>query len=535
MKIKSIFSLVLASMMLIACNKNDEYPEGGPAVSEGAVAYVSVQIATEAATRAPSEEDAGANENDLKTIYLITFDGTDNVMGIPGSSNYFVKIEGGSGTVSTTPEAQKVSAKAKKMLVIANPGDELEGVLYSLHSASTFAEINAAIAGITSSEVSDDVTNITKGFTMINSGDETGVNVGSKITDPLIDIEDKMVVVDENDTDLDTEAKAKAKAEEAGSRVPVKIERLAAKIELKTASTIVVPNDPVQAKFDFGNWTVDGLNSTFFPFAEKTLLGSHTSTLGFYTNNFYTKDPNYDTNTGIDFAVIQPDYSPLLPHGTDWLAAGIKTYTIENTMEKEEQLFQNATRVVIKGTYYPDENWSGDWFSFAGKNYETLALLQAAYDEAATGSNLAVACDKMYNKIADYYTNVLQQSLSASDFSSLTTGHLSAVSNGGEVIKDGKNAVIHWYQGGLNYYYYEIRHADTDAHMAFGKYGVVRNNWYSLTLNSVSGPGTPWYPDIDNPGPGDPDPTDPIDEESGYLGIDIQTAPWIIWDRGIDL
>ena len=71
--------------------------------------------------------------------------------------------------------------------------------------------------------------------------------------------------------------------------------------------------------------------------------------------------------------------------------------------------------------------------------------------------------------------------------------------------------------------------------MALGKYGVVRNNWYKLTLGLVKGPGTPWFPDIDNPGPGDPDPDDPIDTSTGYLGITVEVAPWIIWENEIDI
>lgn len=75
----------------------------------------------------------------------------------------------------------------------------------------------------------------------------------------------------------------------------------------------------------------------------------------------------------------------------------------------------------------------------------------------------------------------------------------------------------------------------TNVLMDFGKYGIVRNNWYSLTLSSVNGAGTPWYPEIIKPGPGDPDPTDPIDQEAGYLGIEVQLAPWILWTRDIDI
>jgi hypothetical protein len=65
--------------------------------------------------------------------------------------------------------------------------------------------------------------------------------------------------------------------------------------------------------------------------------------------------------------------------------------------------------------------------------------------------------------------------------------------------------------------------------MALGKYGVVRNNWYDLTLTSVKGPGTPWYPEVENPGPGDPKPQDPIDEQASYLGVTVHVNDWILW------
>ena len=158
--------------------------------------------------------------------------------------------------------------------------------------------------------------------------------------------------------------------------------------------------------------------------------------------------------------------------------------------------------------------------------------MKEAYNEAGDDSNLKKACDKMFDKIKAYPGS----NISVSKFSDLTEGDLNGIPNGGQVIKDGKDDVIRWYQEGLCYYYYMIRHDNTlNDEMVFGKYGVVRNNWYSLTLNSVGGPGSPWYPEANNPGPGDPDPKDPIDEAAGYLGITVSVAPWIVWENEIDI
>ena len=525
MKIKAfLMSAVVAAMAFASCSDNLETPTKP---TDDGIAYLSIRVETYAGATRGSAEDNGAAESDLKSLYLLTFDNGGNIVGIPGGT-YYIPIASG----STNPDAVKVSSAATRLLVIANPGTKLLGVINGVNATSNFASLNVAITAAAMGEITDDVTSITKGFAMINSGDDTGKNAGDVISDPLIDLTGKIQKVSDYESQADAEAAAKAAAEAA--RVTVPIERLASKLELKTKTTIDVL--PAGATFEFGNWTVDGINTTFFPYAEKTILGvTHVGT--WYKKNFYTKDPNFTgtVGAGISYTKIDKtgDYSPILVAPYTWMAKDIKTYAIENTMAAAEQKYGNATRIVIKGKYYPVASWTGDWFNFAGKNYETLALLQAAYTAAGAGSNLETVCDKMFDKI-DAYATAKALTLTGTDFSTLTEADLALIPNGGEVIKDGTNDVIRWYQDGLSYYYYEIRHDnETTKEMDFGKYGIVRNNWYSLTLGKINGAGTPWYPNIEEPGPGDPDPTDPIDESAGYLGITISVAPWIIWNNEI--
>ncbi len=341
----------------------------------------------------------------------------------------------------------------------------------------------------------------------------------------------KVKLIDISNSLKDNENEAEA------NRVPVSLERLAAKLDLQEKKDGATTKQE-GASFTFGRWTLDAVNSTYFPCAEKYILGS-THTQGIYKKNFYTYDPNFNGASGLVFATIDTDndYSPLLAESYDWQEKATTAYCIENTMDADDQLFGNATRLVIKATYFPSGfNTQGDWFNYAGKNYDGLKKLQEAYNEAGDDSNLKKACDKMFNKINTYASEHPGITISGVNFASLTEEDLSKIPNGGQVIKDGKDDVIRWYQEGLCYYYYMIRHDNTlDDEMVFGKYGVVRNNWYSLTLNSVGGPGSPWYPEANNPGPGDPDPKDPIDEAAGYLGITVSVAPWIVWENEIDI
>ena len=531
MKLKTIFMSISAIVILAGCN-NDDGDYSGTEVTNADAAYISIK--TQRATRA-SGENPGANESDLNSLYLVTFVDNGKVVGIPGTSSYYIKIS----PASVTPDAVKISASATKLLVIANPGDKLENVIGGINVTSTFSSVNAAIGEVAEDEVTDDIENITKGFTMINSGDDTGLPEGARMTDLLIDITGKMIKPGEGEDEDD----AKEKAEETDNRVEVKIERLASKVELLVKDKITVK--PEGSIFIFDKWTLDVVNTTFYPSAEKTILGvTHSAPNPFYSSNFYTHDPNFTgkVGEGLSFAEVDPDtYAPILLTPYGWMepsASGalVVAYCLENTMDADEQKYGNATRLVIKGTYYPKEHTTktGDWFNFAGKNYMNLTDLKNAYSKADVESNLRKVCNKMFDKIKAYADkNSLDP---GANFSALTEDFLKDIPNGGELIKDKKEDVIRWYQNGLCYHYYEIRHDDeTTQDMDFGKYGVVRNNWYSLTLGSVNGPGTPWYPDPNNPGPGDPDPEDPIDEAAGYLGITVKTAPWIIWENEIGI
>lgn len=537
MKLKTICLSMLAIAALTSCNNDDDGLDKGTVVNAD-VAYLSIRIETQQQLRA-SGTNQGENESTLNELYLITFDDQGNITGIPGTTNYFTRIE----PSNMTPEAQKISAASTRLMVVANPGSKLKNVLTTVNATSTFSSVNAAIQDVAEDEITNSG-NAVKSFTMINSGDDKGLSEGNNLTaiDLLVDITGKIIKQEEGET----EAQAKAKAEETANRVSVKLERLTSKLELKEGSQIAV--SPSGANFSLGNWTVDAVNTTFFPCAAKTILSvPHTPTHPFYTHNFYTRDPNYTSTDatlgeGLAFASVDPDtFDPILLTAYGWKDPSTSlvpsvAYCIENTMDAASQKFGNATRIVIKGQYSPPghPNDGSDWFNFAGTNYLSLADLQKAY-ELETSVNLKTACDNMYDKIKAH-SDAKSLGITAGSFDALTEGDLAKIDNGGEVIKDGKNNVIRWYQNSLNYYYYEIRH-DNEAteEMTLGKYGVVRNNYYSLTLTSVGGPGSPWYPDINNPGPGDPDPGDDLDEAAGYLGITIEVAPWVIWENEISI
>ena len=135
-----VLMLTLAAIVFVGCvnEKEDKSPVGGGVAD---VAYISLQVKTEKNEARSSGENAGMNESDLKTLYLITFDETEKVVGIPKTTEYYTKIE----NAASKPDAIKISAASEKLLVIANPGDKLLDVIENINDRTTFSTINAAV------------------------------------------------------------------------------------------------------------------------------------------------------------------------------------------------------------------------------------------------------------------------------------------------------------------------------------------------------------------------------------------------------
>ena len=573
LKIKSILVSLLALGAMASCSTNELEGEDTRTGADIDAAYMSLRVtlptenARTRATGTSEEKDPVDNEGEVNSLFVVTFDTDEKLVHhskmkpvVELTSDDMQATAKGQGTKS----AILVSAKTKYLLVVVNPGALLEARLKALTAGTLFDDFNVAVAQTLEAEsrktLVAEIVDAVDGFTMINSGFITS---GAWEKGCLLDVTDNVIKVD--GVKIKDESVAKGEAEKDENRATLKIERLSAKVEVnvKDPGLEVLPTG---ATFRFEGWVLDYYNSTFFPFAEKnTTKSSHTS--GFYSNNFYTTDPNYSNpnhSAGIYKNLLKDRAPQVVWNGELSTNPGAEKgfeYCIENTMAKEDQKFGAATRVVIKAKYAPENyDLDEDWFSFGGITYKDLAELKQAYADAAAAivtkiSDLKIAnptwtdtqaedaakaalpVEVLFVEVCDNFLGIVKTTLGAAGsgitaFADLNqTEHLDKISDGGEIVKTSR--CIKWYQKALNYYYYEIRHDNTDdEYMYLGKYGVVRNNWYSLKLNKVNGAGTTWYP---NEGPDEPDPEDPIDEMLGFLAFDIEIAPWVYWETGFEI
>ena len=103
-----------------------------------------------------------------------------------------------------------------------------------------------------------------------------------------------------------------------------------------------------------------------------------------------------------------------------------------------------------------------------------------------------------------------------------------------------KDAGISTYANGESYYIARIKHFGDaltpwnsgesygDNNLKYlGRYGMLRNNWYELDVQSVSGPG---YPDVPEVKPNTPD-----DEDDKYIKVSVKILDWAKRSQDVNL
>jgi hypothetical protein len=214
-----------------------------------------------------------------------------------------------------------------------------------------------------------------------------------------------------------------------------------------------------------------------------------------------------------DFTFTHSASAAWKPVGTaNWL------YAPENTMEAAQQYGDVSTSVVLKIKYNPAKSALGAavgadtpyYIYYGGKSRYTFtaAELEAEYVwQQGNGGKPQTYTDPLIQEFMNHigqYRAVLGEGVAF-------TAYAADASN---ISCNLRRDFAFFDSAHLNYYRIPIPHfskAEQPDPMGYGRYGVVRNNVYRLTVDDVLGPGTaeiaPWKSgDPDGPGnPGDPD------------------------------
>ena len=118
-------------------------------------------------------------------------------------------------------------------------------------------------------------------------------------------------------------------------------------------------------------------------------------------------------------------------------------------------------------------------------------------------------------------------------------GYVAATVRDMSDLTDYPGAYMQIYYKGICYYDILIKHnSNIKDKLVEGKWGVVRNNWYTLKIDKISKRGTPFIPDPTDPDivdPSNPDENTPNEGTDAYLSVTVTVADWTTWEQGVEL
>lgn len=413
----------------------------------------------------------------------------------------------------------------------------------------------------------------TTGFLMMNAPLSSVKGGESAPTGAKISVASKI----DKDHIYATEALAKA-----NSSATIYVERALAKVDVTATSTTGHLTDNASVPYTIKGWILDNTN-------KKTYYLRNTSNssdwLSLATNalapdkpakpyrfvgdtpmesgvslyrTYWAKDPNYSmtpTTLSTDFSTI----------GTE-APAGLKglnehDYCLENTFDVPNQNQNVTTRVIVAAqlqddgkTFYIVNDDEANLLTSDGMKDAVKAAFLSNTDVQAwlnTLLNSGVTLDKNDLEVADITAagnntpTITFKPTSSSKFTSSTLPTFTTVID--NIVKSIKVAT---YASGISYYPVRIKHFGDDltpwkksetpkptvsdsaypnankAGNYLGRYGVLRNNWYTVNVEGIKKIGSPVVPEVT----GDPD-----DELAAYISVKINVLSWAKRTQGATL
>lgn len=575
MRIKHFFGLAVLAAMTASCSSNNDLVNGGNGSGENesgaSYASFSINLPTTRGTRAdnPEFKPGETNEYDVFNATLLVF----KKGATAGEGNYTLaeKVDLGSMEPWKNPNETGVTTQAKitaKLSKVDKSGDYFALVLLN-NVSGTDTKVTLPSEGDTFSawNVATDATNFTdtkKGFYMANA--------------PLYNATDKsvttLVAIDKNKI-FPTEAQASS----GEAAADIYVERGLAKVTLTTATkdekTVAASSSYAGDTVKISNWALDVTNKKTFPIhnvdslstdyaeiwnndAPAAATPSTPSTQRFVDNSkaiakrvYWGTDPNYkETNLSAE----TPESKKARTENFNYIQKENLTadpkdplYCCENTFNLANMVQGQTTRVIFKASYTPKGFTAAD-----GKTFFKVGTSVALWKKKDLENHIKAAVTKVISGATTDNTTIDlaakgnditaagNHEIKASNIS--VTGHKVTEAEEkavNEKVGLTKNAGISTYANGESYYIARIKHFGdvltpwksgvygTDNLAYLGRYGMLRNNWYELNVQSVSGPGYPDVPDVK--------PSTPDDEDDQYIKVSVKILDWAKRSQSVDL
>lgn len=573
MKIKHLFGLAVIAAMTASCSSNEDLGTAGPGTgtNETGVGYATFTInlpsvsGTRAADAGGAEMDEGtAKEYAVKSATALIFQkyGSDE-----GSCKFVESVDLPTAAADWTDDTTVGITTTKKLvakltnvdtknqyyvLVLLNNNKKTGGVKVALPTVGqSYNEWNSQILTPSVDDLAAD-----NDFYMANAPLK-----GTASPTTLVTIDKEHIY------------SSKEKAEAGTSAATVYVERGVAKMSVTDPTTKTVidkaTNNPTKSTVEFNNWALDITNrktyavhniddlSTDFPdiWTTPRFIGTNSRV-------YWGKDPNYNLdnlNTGKE-AEREKEFNFIKATSGINKTFTESAYCLENTFNLANMYQGQTTRVIFKATYTPKDD-AGNPLAEQDGTFYTIGNMTNILNEAALKTAVNTAATSVLPGCTVDYTNLKQEGshvitladIKDSTGTTLVADKVYSDKTGTEIVKEINDKLglidgaghaeamvgINTYAQGVTYYIARVKHFGsltpwnsgesygTDNGKYLGRYGMLRNNWYELTVGNVYGPGYPGVPPVD--------PNQPDDENEKYLSVSVKILSWAKRSDTVDL
>jgi hypothetical protein len=573
MKIKHLFGLAVIAAMTASCSSNEDLGTAGPGTgtNETGVGYATftINLPSVSGTRADAggaEMDEGtANEYAVKSATALIFQkyGSDE-----GSCKFVESVDLPTAAADWTDDATDGITTTKKLVakltnvdtknqyyvlvLLNNNKNKTGGVKVALPTVGqSYNEWNSQILTLSVDDLAAD-----NDFYMANAPLK-----GTASPTTLVTIDKENIY------------SSKEKAEAGTSAATVYVERGVAKMSVTDPTTKTVidkaTNNPTKSTVEFNNWALDITNrktyavhniddlSTDFPdiWTTPRFIGTNSRV-------YWGKDPNYNLdnlNTGKE-AEREKEFNFIKATSGINKTFTESAYCLENTFNLANMYQGQTTRVIFKATYTPKDD-AGNPLAEQDGTFYTIGNMTNILNEAALKTAVNTAATSVLPGCTVDYTNLKQEGshvitladIKDSTGTTLVADKVYSDKTGTEIVKEINDKLglidgaghaeamvgINTYAQGVTYYIARVKHFGsltpwnsgesygTDNGKYLGRYGMLRNNWYELTVGNVYGPGYPGVPPVD--------PNQPDDENEKYLSVSVKILSWAKRSDTVDL
>ena len=576
MRIKHFFGLAVIAAMTASCSSNNDLVNGGgngSGENESGASYASfsINLPTTSGTRAdgdPEFVDGTANEYKVNDATLLIF--KKGATEKEGDYTFVESAELGSMAPWQKPNPDETGvtthAKITAKLESVNKNENNFALVLLNNGTGTNAKVEMPSVGekfsAWNAKATDKFAKPENGFYMANAPLFKDNNVTT-----LVPIESTKI--------YPTEEEAAKNA-----ATDIYVERGLAKVTLGSSTTedkTVKDGAYKDDKVTISNWAldvtnkkafpihnVDGLNEDYADIWSNTTTASPTNnaTTQRFVDNIATsakrvywgKDPNYDNiklcDIGEDGKTARDAEFKYVTNNTDVSASPTTAlYCLENTFNLKNMMQGQTTRVIFKATYKPASLPEGEkTFYKIGKNtaiwreadlVKEIKAAVASVFSGVTTDKITVNLDAEENKITAAGTHyIAAANITVTGVTAITPENITAI-NTQLGLNETKKVGISTYAGGESYYIARIKHFGdaltpwssgdygTNDLAYLGRYGILRNNWYELTVSSLSGPGYPSVPEVK--------PNTPDDENDKYISVSVKILKWAKRSQNVDL